>query len=52
MARRVCALFCWTFGVWVLLTWTLTLQQLAFGAGIAAMVTVALAPLGDVAGRW
>ena len=52
MARRVCALFCWAFGVWVLLTWTLTVQQLAFGAGIAAVVAVALAPLGDVAGPW
>ncbi len=52
MARRVSALFCWAFGVWVLLTWTLTLQQVAFGAGIAAVVAVALAPLGDVAGPW
>ena len=52
MARRVCALFCWAFGVWVLLTWTLTVQQLAFGAEIAAVVAVALAPLGAVAGPW
>ncbi len=52
MAGRVFALFCWAFGVWVLLTWTLTLQQLAFGAGIAAVVAVALAPLGDVTGPW
>jgi multicomponent Na+:H+ antiporter subunit E len=52
MARRVSALFCWAFGVWVLLTWTLTVEQLAFGAGIAAVVAVALAPLGDVAGPW
>ena len=28
------------------------MQQLAFGAGIAAVVAVALAPLGDVAGPW
>jgi multicomponent Na+:H+ antiporter subunit E len=52
MARRVSALFCWAFGVWVLLTWTLTAQQLLFGAGVAAIVAVALAPLGAVAGPW
>ena len=52
MARRVGALFCWAFGVWVLLTWTLTVEQLAFGAGIAALVAVALAPLGEAAGPW
>ena len=50
--RRVLALFCWAFGVWVLLTWTLTLEQLLFGAAIALTVAVALAPLGEVAGPW
>jgi multicomponent Na+:H+ antiporter subunit E len=52
MARRVVALFCWAYGVWVLLTWTLTAEQLLLGAGIAAIVAVALAPLGDVPGPW
>ncbi|MGE5291166.1 MAG: Na+/H+ antiporter subunit E [Micromonosporaceae bacterium] len=49
---RVAALFCWAFGVWVLLTWTLTLEQMLIGAGVAAVVAVALAPLGEVAGPW
>jgi len=52
MAVRVIALFCWAFLVWVLLTWTLTLEQLLFGAGACVVVAVALAPLGDVAGPW
>jgi multicomponent Na+:H+ antiporter subunit E len=52
MAVRVIALFCWAFLVWVLLTWTLTLEQMLFGAGISAAVAVALAPLGRVAGPW
>ena len=49
---RVSALFCWAFGVWVLLTWTLTLEQMLIGAGAAALVALALAPLGGVAGPW
>ena len=52
MTRRVIALFCWAYGVWVLLTWTRTAEQLLFGAGIAAAVAVSLAPLGEVAGPW
>lgn len=50
MLIRVAGLFCWAFGVWMLLTWTLTVEQLVFGAVIALVVAVALAPLGDVAG--
>jgi multicomponent Na+:H+ antiporter subunit E len=52
MARRVSALFCWAFAVWVLLTWTFTAQQLLFGAAAAVVVALALAPLGAVAGPW
>jgi len=52
MSCRAAALSCWTFGVWVLLTWTRTLEQLIFGAGIALAVALALAPLGEVAGPW
>jgi multicomponent Na+:H+ antiporter subunit E len=52
MARRLVALFCWAFLVWVLLTWTLTLEQMLFGVAAAAAVAVALAPLGAVAGPW
>lgn len=49
---RTGAIFCWAFAVWVLLTWTLTAEQLLFGALVAAAVAIALAPLGPVAGPW
>jgi multicomponent Na+:H+ antiporter subunit E len=52
LTRRVIPLFCWAYASWVLLTWTRTAEQLLFGAGIAAAVAVALAPLGDVARPW
>src|SRR5690348_6782168 len=49
---RVAGLWCWAYLVWALLTWTLTVEQLLFGAAIALAVAVALAPLGEVAGPW
>jgi multicomponent Na+:H+ antiporter subunit E len=52
LGRRIGALAAWGFLMWVLLTWTLTLEQLAFGAAFAFAVAVALSPLGDVAGPW
>jgi multicomponent Na+:H+ antiporter subunit E len=52
MLIRLVGLFCWAFGVWVLLTWTLTAEQLLFGAVVALAVALALAPLGEVAGPW
>jgi multicomponent Na+:H+ antiporter subunit E len=52
MGTRTAALFCWGYLVWVLLTWTLTLENELFGAGIALAVAAALAPLGNVAGPW
>jgi multicomponent Na+:H+ antiporter subunit E len=52
MLIRVAGLACWAFLVWVLLTWTLSAEQLIFGAVIALVVAVALAPLGAVAGPW
>jgi multicomponent Na+:H+ antiporter subunit E len=52
MARRIAGLFCWSYACWVLLTWTRTAEQLLIGAAIAAVVAVALAPLGAVAGPW
>lgn len=55
-ARRVLArlagLWCWGYLVWVLLTWTLTVEQQVYGVCIAAAVALALAPLGEVAGPW
>jgi multicomponent Na+:H+ antiporter subunit E len=52
MLLRLAALFCWAFGVWVLLTWTLNVEQLVFGAFAALAVALALAPLGDVVRPW
>jgi multicomponent Na+:H+ antiporter subunit E len=49
---RTFALACWVMGVWVLLTWTRTAEQLIVGAVLSVAVAVALAPLGDVAGPW
>ena len=49
---RLIGLWCWAYLVWVLLTWTLTVEQLLFGAAIALIVAAALAPLGEVAGPW
>jgi multicomponent Na+:H+ antiporter subunit E len=42
----------WAFAVWLLLTWTATLEQLVFGALLAVAVSVALAPLGEVVAPW
>ena len=52
IAARLIGLWCWGYLVWALLTWTLTVEQVLFGACIAAAVALALAPLGDVAGPW
>lgn len=49
---RLIALWCWGYLVWVLLTWTRTVEQQVYGVCIAAAVAVALAPLGEVAGPW
>jgi multicomponent Na+:H+ antiporter subunit E len=52
MTRRWLALFCWAFGVWVILTWTWTTEQLVAGIAVAAVVALACAPLGPVAAPW
>jgi len=36
MMTRLAALFPWAFGVWVLLTWTLTAEQLILRAVLPA----------------
>lgn len=38
--------------MWVLLTWTLTIEQLAFGVGLSLLIAVALAPMGEVTEPW
>jgi multicomponent Na+:H+ antiporter subunit E len=50
--KRVAALFIWCLATWIVLTWTATIEQAAFGAGISLAVALALAPLGDVIGPW
>jgi multicomponent Na+:H+ antiporter subunit E len=50
--QRIVSLTCWCMLVWVLLTWTRTLEQLAFGAAVSILVAVAMAPLGDVVAPW
>ena len=52
LAQRGFALAVWSYGVWLLLTWTATAEQLLFGAVLALAVGFALAPLGPVAGPW
>ncbi len=50
---RVINLGVWTFGVWILLTWTpFTVEQEAIGAGLSLAVALAVAPLGPVAAPW
>lgn len=49
---RVAALAVWAYAVWLLLTWTVTAEQLLVGAGVALVCAVAMAGLGDVAAPW
>jgi multicomponent Na+:H+ antiporter subunit E len=51
-ATRVLALAAWCFPVWVLLSWTATLEQVAFGLAVSFAVALALAPLGPVVPPW
>jgi multicomponent Na+:H+ antiporter subunit E len=51
-AVRILALSCWCLVVWILVTWTRTLEQLAFGAVIAVVVATGLATMGAVAPPW
>lgn len=51
-AVRALALAIWAYAAWLLLTWTVTAEQLTFGAILAILIGVALAPLGDVAAPW
>lgn len=52
MLRRFAALFGWAYLTWVLLTWTATVEELVWGAVVAAIVAAALVPLGPVAPPW
>jgi multicomponent Na+:H+ antiporter subunit E len=50
--RRVLALFVVAYTTWVLLTWTMTKEQLLVGAACSIVVAIACAPLGEVAAPW
>lgn len=50
--RRLLALALWCYAAWVLLTWTLTLEQLVVGAVVALLAALALVDSGDVAPPW
>jgi multicomponent Na+:H+ antiporter subunit E len=52
MIRRVLYTGIWAYAVWLVLTWTATAEQLIFGAALALLVGLALAPLGDVVAPW
>jgi multicomponent Na+:H+ antiporter subunit E len=45
-------LFVWAYGTWLLLTWTVTFEQLIFGGLLALTVALTMAPLGRVARPW
>lgn len=51
-AQRVSALTAWAFAVWVLLTWTPTVENLLVGLAVAVGCGFIMAPLGPVAGPW
>ncbi|BCO58842.1 Na+/H+ antiporter subunit E [Mycobacterium intracellulare] len=51
-AQRVVALTAWAFAVWILLTWTPTVENLLVGLVVAVGCGFAFAPLGPVAGPW
>ena len=49
---RALGLAAWCLIVWILLTWTVTAEQYAFGIGISIAIGLALAPLGPVVPPW
>lgn len=52
LPRRGVAIASWAFAVWLLLTWTVTAEQLTTGALVAVGIAVATAPLRDVVAPW
>jgi multicomponent Na+:H+ antiporter subunit E len=52
LLRRGVAIASWAFAVWLLLTWTVTAEQLITGAVIAVGIAVAMAPLREVVAPW
>jgi multicomponent Na+:H+ antiporter subunit E len=52
LLRRIVPLWLWCYLIWVLLTWTQTLEQLVAGAAFALMVAVPLAAIGIPVPPW
>lgn len=50
--QRIVALTSWAYLMWILTTWTATVENLAVGAAVAVGCAVAMAPLGPVVGPW
>jgi multicomponent Na+:H+ antiporter subunit E len=51
-STRAAPLFVWCYGFWLLLTWTVTTEQLVFGALLSLAVALPMARLGAVAKPW
>lgn len=52
MAARFCALYVWCYGIWLLLTWTVTAEQLVTAALVCLVVAAALCPFHGIAAPW
>lgn len=50
--RRFSALTVWCAGTWLLLTWTVTAEQLITGALVSVAVALALCPFDGIAAPW
>lgn len=51
-ALDTAGLAAWCLLVWILLTWTATLEQAAFGVAVSIGVALLLVPLGPVVAPW
>lgn len=49
---RIAALTSWAYLVWVLTTWTTTVENLLVGLAVAVICGAAIAPFGPVAAPW
>lgn len=52
MIGRAAALWVWAAAVWLILTWTVTFEQLVTGGLIATAVAATMWPMGEVARPW
>jgi multicomponent Na+:H+ antiporter subunit E len=45
-------LFCWSYLIWTVLSWTRSVEQVVVGALLSGLTALVCAPLGPVAGPW